>query len=297
MNILIAEDEPVSRHLLEVTLRKWGYEVTAARDGAEAWEILNRPEAPNLVISDWMMPKMDGLELCRRVRGDQKKEYTYIIILTGKGKKEDIVKGLNAGADDYVIKPFDREELKSRVGIGERIISLEREVRRLASTDPLTGILNRGAFMDRLTQEINRCNRENTPLSLIMADIDHFKKVNDTHGHQAGDRVLQEFAETLRNALRSYDFVGRYGGEEFMICLPGTDGAPARDVAERIRKEVESRSFTLPDKGGAIGVTASFGVVSRAPESGEDLDMVIKRADKALYEAKGRGRNCVCMAR
>jgi len=296
MKILIAEDEPVSRRLLEVTLRKWGYEVTATRDGAEAWQILKQPEAPSLVISDWMMPEMDGLELCRRVRGDRKKEYTYVIILTGKGKKEDIVKGLNAGADDYVIKPFDREELKSRIGIGERIIRLEREVRRLASTDPLTGILNRGAFMDRLAQEINRCGREHAPLSLIMADIDHFKKVNDIHGHQAGDRVLQGFAGTLRDALRSYDFVGRYGGEEFTICLPHTDDMACREVAERIRKEVEDRSFTLPDKGGDIGVTASFGVASRDPGSDEDLDSIIKRADKSLYRAKACGRNAVCMA-
>jgi two-component system cell cycle response regulator len=221
VKILIAEDDPVSRRLLEVFLGKWGYDVVVTSDGNEAWEMLQGQDVPNLVISDWMMPQIDGLELCRRICAMERPDYTYFIILTAKGGKHDVVQGLEAGADDYLVKPFDQNELKYRVKIGERIITLEHRIRQLAATDPLTGILNRRAFIERMEDEINRAYRQAAPLCLLLADIDYFKHINDSYGHQIGDLVLQRFADTLSSASRRYDFVGRYGGEEFVVCLPG----------------------------------------------------------------------------
>ena len=218
MKILIAEDDPVSRRLLEAFLSKWGYDVVVTCDGGEAWEVLDEADAPSLVVSDWMMPKVDGLELCRKIREMQRSHYTYFIILTAKERKEDVIQGLEAGADDFLIKPFHQEELKYRVQIGERIIKLEQRIMVLASTDPLTGVLNRRAFIERMEAEINRSIRESTPLSLILTDIDFFKSINDKFGHQAGDLVLQKFTEQLSKFSRPYDFVGRYGGEEFVVC-------------------------------------------------------------------------------
>jgi two-component system chemotaxis response regulator CheY len=293
MKILIVEDDPVSRRLLESFLTEWGHDVQLAVNGSEAWEILQNPDAPNLVISDWMMPEMDGLELCRRIRAAGKSGYIYFIILTAKEKKEDMVKGLEAGADDLLVKPFSHEELKCRVLIGERILNLEKRILQLASTDSLTGILNRRAFMERLKAELERAARENTPLSIIMADIDHFKRVNDEHGHQTGDRVLQEFSRRLMKLARPYDFLGRYGGEEFIACLPNTNEEQARLIAERLRRGVEEMVVSLPD-GTNIPITASFGTAScRAEAVKDDVDRIIKRADDALYKAKREGRNCV----
>ncbi|MBU1902462.1 MAG: diguanylate cyclase, partial [Proteobacteria bacterium] len=239
MKILIAEDDPISRRILEANLLEWGYEVMVASDGGEAWEIIQQPESPNLIISDWMMPRMDGLALCREIRNMEKSEYIYFIILTAKGEKKDIIEGLEAGADDFLTKPFNPEELKYRIRIGERIINLERRIMELANTDPLTGLLNRRAFMERMEQEMSRAQREKKPLSLILADIDHFKSVNDTYGHQIGDLVLQRFVGQLTTSTRPYDFLGRYGGEEFVVCLPGGDGLQAASVSERIRRQVE----------------------------------------------------------
>ncbi len=296
MKVLIAEDNLVSRRMLETFLRKWGYDIVITTNGREAWEVLQEPEAPNLVISDWMMPDLDGLELCRRIREIERAEYIYFIILTSKGKKEDVVAGLEAGADDYLIKPFNQDELKYRVRIGERIIELERRILRLASTDSLTGVLNRRAFMERMEQEINRSFRENSPLSLILADIDHFKGVNDRHGHQVGDLVLQKFVSQLTESSRTYDFVGRYGGEEFVICLPGSTDSQARTVAERMRKSVEEMRIMLPDISKSVRITTSFGVVTLRLELEDSVDSLIGRADDALYKAKREGRNRVCAA-
>ncbi|MBW1827190.1 MAG: response regulator, partial [Deltaproteobacteria bacterium] len=179
MKVLIVEDDPISRRVLEANLLEWNYDVLVTSDGGEAWELIQNPEAPNLVVSDWMMPNMDGLELCRKLREMERSCYTYVIILTAKGNKKDVIKGLEAGADDYLIKPFDRDELRYRLKIGERIIRLERRIMHLAVTDYLTGLLNRRAFMERMEQEVQRSLRENTPFALIMADIDYFKRIND----------------------------------------------------------------------------------------------------------------------
>ena len=296
MKVLIAEDEPVSRRLLEVFLSKWGYDAVVTCDGSEAWEVLQKPEAPNLVISDWMMPHMDGLELCRRIREMERSEYSYFIILTAKERKEDVIQGLEAGADDFLTKPFHQEELKYRVQIGERIINLEHRILQLATTDYLTGVLNRRAFMERMEEEIHRSNRENAPFSLILADIDYFKRVNDEYGHQAGDLVLQRFTEQLSKSSRPYDFIGRYGGEEFVVCSPGVDDLQARSVAERMRKRIEEMRIVLPGSSQSIQITASFGVASFRMGSEESVDSVTKRADEAMYRAKREGRNRVCMA-
>jgi two-component system cell cycle response regulator len=295
MKILIAEDDPVSRRVLEANLVEWGYDVMIASDGSEAWELLQKPGAPNLVISDWMMPHMDGLELCRRIRQMEKSGYIYFIILTAKGRKEDIIEGLEAGADDFLIKPFDRQELKYRAKIGERIINLEFRILELANTDALTGVLNRRAFMERMEQEIHRSLREGVPFSLILTDIDYFKKVNDRHGHQVGDLVLQRFTERLSESSRPYDFVGRYGGEEFVVCLPGADISQAGSVAERMRKRVEEMRITLPDSSQSIQITGSFGVASLRAGSEETVDLITGRADDTMYRAKREGRNRVCM--
>jgi len=294
MKILIAEDDPISRHVLEANLLKWSYEVLVASDGGEAWKIIQQPESPRLIISDWMMPRMDGLTLCREIRNMEKSEYIYFIILTTKGEKRNIIEGLEAGADDFLIKPFNQEELKYRIRIGERIINLERRILELANTDALTGLLNRRAFMERMGMEMLRAQREKRSLSLIITDIDHFKRVNDTYGHQVGDLVLQRFAAQLTTCARPYDLLGRYGGEEFVVCLPGTDGCQAGPVAERMRRQIEDMEIMLPDGSRSIRITASFGTAFYSIEPGEDIDMLIKRADDVLYLAKNKGRNCVC---
>jgi len=296
MKILIVEDEPVSRRLLEATLCRWNYEVVTTIDGREAWEVLQQPEAPSLVISDWMMPDMDGLELCNKIRESEKLGYTYLIMLTARERKEDVIKGLEAGADDYLTKPFDHEELHCRVKIGERIINLERHILQLANTDSLTGVLNRRAFMERIEIEVERAIREDSPLSLIMTDLDHFKNVNDQHGHQAGDLVLQEFAEQLCTLSRQYDFVGRYGGEEFAICFPGADEVNVSFIAERIRNQVEDLRILAAGSSCCIQITASFGAAALQRHCHESLTSLIARADGALYNAKRSGRNCVCLA-
>jgi len=296
MKILIAEDDPISRRVLEANLLEWGYKVTVASDGGEAWEIIQQPESPSLIISDWMMPRMDGLALCRKIRNMEKSDYIYFIILTAKGEKKDIIKGLEAGADDFLTKPFNQEELKYRTRIGERIIDLERRILQLANTDTLTGLLNRRAFMERMEQEMSRAQREKKPLSLIFADIDHFKRVNDTYGHQVGDLVLQRFTDQLKTTARPYDFLGRYGGEEFLVCLPGTHGLQTGSVAERMRRQIEAMEIMLPDDARSIRITASFGTASCSIEPGGNVDLLIKKADDALYRAKEEGRNRVCVA-
>lgn len=295
MKVLIADDDALSRKILEDCLIEWGYDIVMANNGNEAWDILEKNDRPNMAVLDWMMPGMDGVDICGRLRQLSLPNYVYIILLTAKNKREDVIKGLESGADDYIIKPFHHEELKSRLKIGQRIIELEHRILRLASTDYLTGLLNRRAFLERLERELNRCQREASPMGIIIMDIDHFKKVNDNYGHQAGDLVLQELSTTLVTLCRVYDFIGRYGGEEFIVCLPGADKWNTYQIAERMRSIVENKNTFLPGKGSPVSVTASFGIASLEPGQRKNADRLINEADEALYRAKDQGRNQVVM--
>jgi two-component system cell cycle response regulator len=300
VKVLIAEDEAVSRVRLQALLTKWGYEVTVARDGLEAWDLLHRPDAPSLAVLDWMMPGLDGTELCRRIRQQGREPYVYVLLLTGRGRKEDLIEGLEAGADDYITKPVDPQELEVRMRSGQRIVKLHAELvasRQAmwfqATHDALTGALNRAAAMDALRREMARAERERAPFAIALVDLDHFKRVNDTHGHPGGDLVLKEGVRRMGEALRPYDLLARFGGEEFLLILPGCDGATAAVVAERVRSVVAERPMAL--HGHELRVTCSVGVSTAEP--GMDLDALIFRADEALYEAKRAGRDRVAVTR
>lgn len=300
--ILVAEDNPVSRKLLEKTLSKAGYEVVSAKDGREALELFDKRFFP-IVLTDWMMPEMNGPELCRAIRQKSTNGYVFMILLTAKDSKDDIVEGLEAGADDYVTKPFNRAELMARLKTGTRILELERslrkaneEIRILSIKDALTGCYNRGCLTERLPREIKRAVRYRRPLSVVLCDIDRFKKVNDTYGHLAGDTVLKAFARIINESIRNgIDWLYRYGGEEFLIILPETRFERAMKVAERLRKSVAEGSIETTQ--GTIKITASFGVTgfdSSIPDLHISPDLIIKKADDNLYQAKKQGRNTVC---
>jgi diguanylate cyclase (GGDEF)-like protein len=297
MKVLIADDSAPSRVLLKKTLTRWGYDVVTAEDGAQAWEILSREEAPSLAILDWVMPGLTGPEVCRKVRETLREPYTYIILLTSKDSKEETVEGLDAGADDYVVKPFNEHELQVRLRAGKRIVDLQldllrarEELRERANKDLLTMLPNRSAIATALDQEIARCHRDRRSVGIILLDIDHFKRINDTYGHFAGDAVLRETAVRLRSNMRPYDQVGRYGGEEFLVVLPNCDLEQATHQAERMRGRLAANHVNVD--GADIVVSASFGVtVSELTEANPEI--FVRVADEALYKAKARGRNCV----
>ncbi|MCD6365456.1 MAG: diguanylate cyclase [Planctomycetes bacterium] len=298
MRILIAEDDRASRRLLEVTLTKWGHEVISTCNGAEALAILHGDNPPKLAILDWMMPDIDGLTVARDARNLNADSYVYIILLTAKATRADMLEGMEAGADDYLIKPLDIKELEVRLQAAQRIINLQNELiaareslREQATRDLLTKLWNRGAIMDVLSAEIARAHREDTCVGVIMGDLDHFKKVNDTHGHKAGDIVLAEVAHRLRNVLRPYDNVGRYGGEEFLMVVPRCDTTFAAYVGERTRAAIASKPFVLPDC--RISVTMSLGIASMRGINDPHGDLLVQAADEALYRAKRAGRNRV----
>jgi diguanylate cyclase (GGDEF)-like protein len=299
LKILIAEDDSVSRRLLEATLNKWGYDVIACADGGGAWRELQQPDAPSLAILDWMMPEMDGVQVCREVRKRAREPYIYLILLTAKNQKADIINGLEAGADDYIIKPFDANELRMRLRAGRRILDLQaelifarEELREQATRDSLTRLWNRAAILEILQQELDRTKRADTPLSLLLADVDHFKRINDTYGHLAGDAVLREVARRMRTVLRPYDGIGRFGGEEFLLVLPDCDAIGAIALAERLRIAIGSEAMILAE--GVIPVTLSLGVATS--EAVNESKAFIGAADTALYRAKDSGRNRVELA-
>jgi two-component system cell cycle response regulator len=299
VKVLIAEDEAASRHLLESLLRRWGYDVTVARDGLEAKEILQRPDAPKLAVLDWLMPRLDGVELCRELRRRKTDPYTYILLLTAKHTKRDVVHGLEAGADDYIIKPFDPQELRVRLRTGKRILYLldqltvaRERLRDLAARDPLTKLWNHNSIIELLGNELARANRQGTPVGVVLLDLDHFKRINDAYGHLTGDRVLCAAAEAMRTTIRPYDAVGRYGGEEFLVVLPGCNAVNATSHAERLRLAF-SRAAVKTRDGQDVPFTASFGVTVVGPGSGVDAEGTIHAADSALYVAKGSGRDRV----
>lgn len=296
MKILIAEDDPTSRRLLQITLAKWGYDIITCANGADAFEALKRENAPCLAVLDWMMPGMDGAEVCRRVRELGNEPYVYIILLTAKTQKEDVVDGMEAGADDYLTKPFNPQELRVRVRAGIRIIELQsnliaarEDLLRQATHDPLTGLWNHTAIFDVLHREISRSRREDSPLCVLMLDVDHFKWFNDTYGHLKGDDVLRLIAAGMREVIREYDTLGRYGGEEFLIVLPSCNGAEGLRTAERLCGALAARHIDTPD--GQAHVTVSIGVATNERDSSLGANVLIRAADIALYQAKDAGRN------
>jgi two-component system, cell cycle response regulator len=301
MNILVADDDAVHRRLLEAMLGGWGYRVHTAADGHAAWDALCGDSPPEMAVLDWMMPGFDGATLCRKVREQHRDRYTYLLLLSSRADHADLIAGLEAGADDYLIKPYDPAELKARLNTGRRILHLQNELiaareamRRQATRDGLTGAWNHAAILEVLDRELARARRDGRPISVVLTDIDHFKRVNDTHGHLAGDAVLREFASRLSVALRPDDLVGRYGGEEFLLILPGCDEASAVKVCERLRQRISGEPFTFD--GGSIRLTASFGAVIHGGHRYDAVDLV-RAADTALYRAKAGGRDRVEVAR
>ena len=300
--VLIAEDDPVFRRILQSCLQSWNYKVRAFANGLDAWNVLQQEHAPRMAILDWMMPGMDGIEMCRRIRGLQQDPYRYVLLLTAKDDKHDVVQGLEAGADDYLTKPFDVDELHARVRAGKRILELQKELiqareslRFEALHDHLTGLWNRGAVLNLLQREEQRRQRSGEALGVIMVDVDHFS-INDSYGHLVGDVVLTEVARRLTTSVRGYDSVGRYGGEEFLIIVPGCDPQGLIISAERLRgviaeSPVNSTSSPIP-------VTISVGLVSVGPGNVKPVEHIalVQAADSALYRAKAKGRNRVEIA-
>ncbi len=298
LRALIADDDPVSRRMLARSLHRWEYDVVEVADGAAAWEMLTREDAPRLAILDWMMPGLTGPEVCKRVRRCSARRYTYVLLLTARGGKKDLVEGLEAGADDYLIKPFDCQELQARLRAGRRILELESDLiaarealHEQATRDPLTWVWNRYAILDILDRELQRGRRQGAPVSVVMADLDHFKSINDSYGHLVGDAVLREAARRMRDAVRTYDAVGRYGGEEFLMVFPGLDHEGALQLAERLRRVLCASPVVT--EGGPVRITASLGVSALAAGDHRTAESLIEAADQALYRAKKSGRNQV----
>jgi len=298
--ILLAEDDPVTRMLMTRFLKNAGYEVDAVPNGCEALDKMTKRYYP-MLVTDWEMPQMDGIALCKAVRNMQLDGYVYALLLTARDAKEHIIAGLEAGADDYLVKPVHEPELIARLNAGRRILALEHSLRVanqrnriLSITDALTGAYNRRYLMEQLPREFERCRRYGYPLSVLMCDLDHFKQVNDQRGHAAGDDVLQQFACRAGKFIRSNsDWIARYGGEEFLIVLPKTSHDEGVIVAEKIRSLVSSMPFST--RAGDAVVTVSFGIASTGP-GGPDLtlkvDTLIRAADESLYKSKLAGRNC-----
>jgi len=314
--VLIAEDDPTSRQLLEKAVGALGYEVLTAADGLVAWNIIRQREV-RVVIADWEMPGMNGLSLCRRVRSGVLPHYLFFILLTSKTGKNEIIEGLEAGADDYLTKPFDRSELAARLRTGRRIVDLEYELsakneiledlngrlQRMALTDPLTEIGNRRGFYDTLDRLHGKDGVSESGYALVMCDVDNFKSYNDSYGHVAGDQVLKDVTAAMKKCLRSNDGIFRYGGEEITVYLPTATLESGREVAQRICRAVEA--LKVPHSGNTTGfVTVSCGVAaagdaaSSAETKGREKgwEHVLSRADEALYLAKSRGRNRVEVA-
>ena len=298
MKILIAEDDATSRRILEFVLVKWGYEVIIVNDGNKAWDKLQQEDAPQMAVLDWMMPGMEGVEVCTKLREKEKdqEQYTYLILLSSKDAKKNIVTGMEAGADDYIVKPFDHHELRVRIRAGQRIIQLQSELLAAkqdllhqSRTDPLTGVFNRRAILSQIEKELSRAKREDKKLSLSLLDIDHFKKVNDTYGHISGDKVLRECVKRIGSAMRMYDSLGRVGGEEFLVVIPGAQGKDACAIGERIRSVIGDKDILV--NGSSIRVTISQGLVTW--DGNMSLDELVAKADQALYRAKENGRNRV----
>jgi two-component system, cell cycle response regulator len=295
--ILLVEDSPFYQRLISAHLRDWGFEVIALSDGLTAWTLLQQLHSPKLALMDWVLPKMDGTEVCRKLREQGSSEsYVYTILLTAKDSREDLLKAMEAGADDYLVKPFDELELKARLMVGRRILDLQEELisareamRYSATHDSLTAVVNRKEITETLRRELARSKRGGDPVALALVDVDHFKAVNDELGHPCGDEVLTEIARRLRTGLRTYDSVGRYGGEEFLLVLPGCDLKDALARAEQIRAAISAAPVKTAKK--KRSVTVSMGVAVSAGLGELEFERLLNQADIALYDAKKKGRN------
>lgn len=300
--VLLAEDDAVYRRLLQKLLERASFQVVTVADGLAAWQAAQSDPAPRLLILDWVMPGLDGPEVCRRLRASRKTEaYQYILLLTSKDTKTDTVTGLEAGADDYLTKPFDCQELLARLRAGTRILELQdrllnaqKKLEYEATHDALTGLWNRLAWKKLLAAEFERAHRDATSIAVLMIDIDHFKLVNDTYGHSAGDAVMRNIGDALHSLIRAYDHVGRYGGEEFIVLAQQLSIDGACDYAERIRTTMAQ--LVTRHEQASIAVTVSIGAVfTNMLEEGVSPDSMVRVADRALYRAKALGRNCVCL--
>ncbi|HKY36216.1 MAG TPA: diguanylate cyclase [Polyangiaceae bacterium] len=301
MKILLADDEPIARTMLEHWLAGWGYQVTLARDGESALQALKADSELRLLVVDWVMPKKDGIEVCKAIRSGPQEPYVYIVLLTAKDDKSDIIAGLDAGADDYLVKPCNPLELKVRLRAGRRVIELQEQLvkareslRFEAMHDSLTGLLNRGAVLEQLNKELVRASRRGSPVAVLMGDLDHFKNINDEHGHAAGDVVLREAARRLKVGVRAYDSVGRLGGEEFIAVLPECDAKTGLSVATRLCRSLAE----TPTQYGAASIThsISLGVAATDQFGSARGDELIRAADAALYRAKHAGRSRALLA-
>lgn len=295
MRILVVEDSKLDRHRVTECLKEWHLEFTTVGDGTEAWTLLQTSNPPDLVLLDWMLPGMDGLELCRKIRTlGANGTYIYTVMLTARNRKADLLTAMAAGADDYLTKPVDPSELRAKILVGKRIIELQQSLKFAATHDFLTRLLNRAEIMAGLRRELSRGDRQKKPIALVLADIDHFKQINDSLGHAAGDLVLKEVASRLQSDLRPYDLAGRYGGEEFLLVLPGCTSAVAGRRADEIRgliaKDVVITTFAQ------VSVTLSMGVAGTDGLPFGSLEELLQHADEALYRAKLNGRNRVDVA-
>ena len=296
MRVLIADDDAVSRRLLQRTLERMGHEVLAVGDGPQAVATLLHPEGPRMAIIDWMMPSADGPTVCRAIRA-RSEAYVYIIMLTARDGRDDVIAGLDSGADDFLTKPFDANELRSRLRCGARVLALEEgllkaqaELSVFATQDTLTGLWNRRRILEQVSSELLRARRDDRPVSVAMIDIDHFKRINDAHGHPVGDTVIREVAARLRSVLRDYDAIGRFGGEEFMVVLPGCDEHAGVLAATRVLQAIARTPVATA--AGPLDVRVSIGI-SCTDFTLTDADALIQHADDALYRSKAAGRNRV----
>lgn len=297
--ILVIDDPSIYRRLMLGQLRDWGFDVTVAESGAEGWKILQQPNCPNIVLLGWKMPDMDGMELCRRLRKQRSSElYVYTIMLTSKENPADLLKAMEAGVDDYLVQPHDEQELRARLHIGQRVVALQKELidarestHHATLYDSLTGLLNRQEIIEFLRRELARAAREKKPVSIFLADIDLFKMVNEQLGPLAGDQVVKEVGRRLRSKLRAYDGVGRYGGEEFLLVLPGCALTTALIRADQVRSFVSSKPVEAAGK--SRTVTVSMGVAFASGETEADLHLLLTQADAGLFKAKRNGRNRV----